>query len=93
MDGYDNDSLPDGAWQAMLEIAVEQFNESNDTNYDPFTEWHNWMVWKQNKNLFENKDLTSRLIDHIHDFIIIDCETAEECRKELINFKLAFDRE
>jgi len=31
---YDNDDLPDGAWQAMIEDGVDAFNEDYGTVYD-----------------------------------------------------------
>ena len=34
--GFNDDSLPDGAWQAMLEDGVKEYNRKNGTRYDPF---------------------------------------------------------
>lgn len=42
MDAHNNQDAPDGAWQAMLEDAVEMFNEDHGTNFDShdmFIEW------------------------------------------------------
>jgi hypothetical protein len=33
------EDLPDGAWQAHIESAVEGFNEMNGTDYDPYDEF------------------------------------------------------
>jgi hypothetical protein len=39
MKQFDDNNLPDGARQAVLENAVEQYNEANNTHYDPFDLW------------------------------------------------------
>lgn len=36
MAAVDDDSASDGAWQAMLEDAVHEFNRQNNTNFDSF---------------------------------------------------------
>ena len=46
MDGFNDDSLNDGAWQCMLEQSVLVFNEANGTDYDSFEEWINYVQWK-----------------------------------------------
>lgn len=35
LDAADNDDLPDGAWWATLEEAVEYFNKGNGTTFNP----------------------------------------------------------
>jgi len=35
MDIYNDQSLPDGAWQAMLQDAVEVYNKVNGTDHEP----------------------------------------------------------
>jgi hypothetical protein len=37
MESMNDDDLPDGAWEAVLEAAVEQYNELESTNFDPHT--------------------------------------------------------
>ncbi len=46
MDGYCSafDDLPDGAWQACCENAVEHYNETHGTNIDPFDGWMHWVT-------------------------------------------------
>jgi hypothetical protein len=39
MSTFDDADAPDGAWQAMLEDAVRQYNEANGTDFDPFDAW------------------------------------------------------
>ncbi len=39
MSTFDDSDAPDGAWQAMLEDAVTQYNEQNNTDFDPFEAW------------------------------------------------------
>lgn len=39
MESFDDDELPDGAWQGMLMNAVDHFNESEGTKYDPHEMW------------------------------------------------------
>lgn len=34
MEAFDDEDAPDGAWQAMLEDAVNEFNESQGTTFD-----------------------------------------------------------
>jgi hypothetical protein len=43
MELFDDDDAPDGAWQAILEDAVETFNEANGTNYDPNDAFHDYI--------------------------------------------------
>lgn len=45
MNACNDPEASDGAWQAMLESAVEVFNADNSTDYDPFDSWHEWMAW------------------------------------------------
>ncbi len=35
LEAYDDDSLPDGAWQALLMEGVEQFNIAYNKDIDP----------------------------------------------------------
>lgn len=35
----DNDDLPDGAWQAVIEDAVIVYNKQHKTKFDPFEAW------------------------------------------------------
>lgn len=39
MEDFDDSEAPDGAWQAMLEDSVKEYNETFGTNYDPFETW------------------------------------------------------
>lgn len=39
MELFDDPEAPDGAWQAMLEDAVRQYNEEHGTSYDPYESW------------------------------------------------------
>ncbi len=36
---HDLDDLPDGAWQQMIEDAVEEWNRLFKTKYDPYDTW------------------------------------------------------
>lgn len=36
LQAFDDDSLPDGAWQAMIEDGVTAWNEAEKANLDPF---------------------------------------------------------
>ena len=36
LEAYDHDDLPDGAWQAMIEDGVKDFNDAFEANVDPF---------------------------------------------------------
>lgn len=36
LEAYDHDDLPDGAWQAMIEDGVKDFNEWQGASVDPF---------------------------------------------------------
>jgi len=40
LSAFDDDSAPDGAWQAMIEDGVIAWNEDNKTNLDPFDTFH-----------------------------------------------------
>jgi hypothetical protein len=48
MNGYCEsfDDLPDGAWQAACEGAVEDYNKEHKTKIDPFD---GWMYWIDNR--------------------------------------------
>lgn len=48
MKDFDDDELPDGAWQAVLMDAVTYFNEAAGTSYDPF---ETWLAYTKLKNL------------------------------------------
>ena len=45
MTGYCDafDDLPDGAWQAACENAVEAYNDEHGTGIDPFDGWMHWV--------------------------------------------------
>ena len=47
MDAYTDDNAPDGAWQCMLEDAVNFFNKDNGTNYDSFDTFHEYLERKE----------------------------------------------
>ena len=36
MSAYDNDDLPDGAWQAMLEDGAKAFSKEFEIHIDPY---------------------------------------------------------
>lgn len=46
MDGYCDffDDLPDGAWQAACESAVEVYNQTYGTHIDPYDGWMYWVT-------------------------------------------------
>lgn len=46
---FDDDEAPDGAWQAMIEDGVRQYNEEYGTNYDPFETWLAYVNQKSEK--------------------------------------------
>lgn len=39
----ENKSLPDGAWECILQDAVTTFNQVNGTDFDPFDSWNDWI--------------------------------------------------
>lgn len=48
MQAHDHDDVSDGAWQAMLEDAVEMFNDQNNTAFDPHNMFHEYLQWRTN---------------------------------------------
>ena len=48
------DDLPDGAWQAMLEAVVVEFNEDENTDFDPHTMFLEYV--RDQKQLRDKKD-------------------------------------
>src|SRR6478752_9383488 len=50
METHDDNDMPDGAWQAMLQGAVEEFNEDNGTNHDPYDMFLEYVEWSQQKH-------------------------------------------
>jgi hypothetical protein len=40
------EDFPDGARQANMLGAVEQFNQSHGTDYDPYEEFQRYVEWK-----------------------------------------------
>lgn len=50
----DDDDAPDGAWQQLIEDAVEQYNEEKGSDFDSFEAWlyyaeSNWRKERINK--------------------------------------------
>lgn len=47
----DDDDLPDGAWQAVIEDAVTMYNQMRGTEFDPFEAWLYYIEsdWRTNK--------------------------------------------
>lgn len=45
---FDDDDLPDGAWQCMIEDSVEMYNEANNTKYNPTDVFIYYCMLKQN---------------------------------------------
>ena len=39
LQAFDDDDLPDGAWQAKIEDGVVAWNEDKGTNLSPFDTW------------------------------------------------------
>ena len=50
MEGHDNDNLPDGAWQGVLEDAVHIFNTKYNTTYDSHDSFMQYIEWKTQKD-------------------------------------------
>jgi len=46
MQANDDSDLPQGAWQAMLEDAVEAYNNQHGTNFDPYDMFMEYIQWK-----------------------------------------------
>lgn len=47
----DDDDMSDGAWQAMIEGAVNDYNRANKTKFDSFEAWL-WYIeskWRGNR--------------------------------------------
>jgi len=36
LEAWDDDTLPDGAWQALLEEGVDAYNQEHDANIDSY---------------------------------------------------------
>jgi len=51
MQDYDNADLPDGAWQAQLEDAVEEYNCEHDTDYDPYNTFIKYCQWLNKQDM------------------------------------------
>ncbi|MBG89578.1 MAG: hypothetical protein CMO80_22145 [Verrucomicrobiales bacterium] len=43
MDAHNHDDAPDGAWQGILENAVDIFNESEGTDFDSYDMFIMWV--------------------------------------------------
>ena len=43
VDAMNDDDLPDGAWWAMLEEGVRNYNSEYGTNYDPHEAVHRYL--------------------------------------------------
>lgn len=47
MDAWDHPNTPDGAWQAMLEEAAEEWGRANNIEVDGFDAFMEYLEWKQ----------------------------------------------
>jgi hypothetical protein len=47
MSAVDNDEMPDGARQAMLEHAAEQWGDDNGVDVDGFDAFMEYVQWKR----------------------------------------------
>lgn len=47
MQVHDDDEAPDGAWQAMLEDAVQFYNEEHGTDYDSLEAFLAYLKWSK----------------------------------------------
>ncbi len=56
IDCMNDDDLPDGAWWAMLEEGVRNYNEANGTNFDPFEGVHAYLRAKGDSIPVDNDD-------------------------------------
>ncbi len=45
IDAMNDDQMPDGAWWAMLEEAVQAYNERNNTDFDETASVHAYLKW------------------------------------------------